>query len=99
MSFKRKDQLFADVIWSYFVKVPKSNSRFNDLDTLLLTVHSVKMPVGFRRCALKGKCRPLSIMAHPKQCIVEVKAKDNCLAHGLIKAISRLQIDPNNNSY
>ena len=29
ISFRRKDQLFGDVIWSVFEKVSQSNSRFN----------------------------------------------------------------------
>jgi hypothetical protein len=84
ISFTRKDQLSADVIWSLFEKVSQSNSRFNALDTLVVTVHSVKMPVGFGRCALKSRGRPLSVMAHLKQSIVEVKAEQNCLAHALV---------------
>jgi hypothetical protein len=44
LSFRRKDQLSGDVIWSVFEKVCKSNSRFNALDRLVVTVHSVKMP-------------------------------------------------------
>jgi hypothetical protein len=45
-SFRRKDQLSEDVIWSVFEKVSQSNSRFNALDRLIVTVHYVKMPVG-----------------------------------------------------
>ena len=30
-----------------FEKVAQSNARFNALDRLVMTVHSVKMPVGF----------------------------------------------------
>jgi len=37
ISFKWKDQLSADVIWSVFEKVSHSNSTFNALDTLVLT--------------------------------------------------------------
>ena len=44
ISFRRKDQLSGEVIWSVF---KKSNSRFNALDTLVETVHSVKMPISF----------------------------------------------------
>jgi len=99
ISFRRKDQLSADVIWSVFEKVSQSNSRFNALDTLFVTAHSVKMSVGFGRCALKSKGRSLSVMAHLKQSIVEVKAEENCLPHALIIAISRLEKDRNYNSY
>ena len=45
LSFRRKDQISADVILSVWEKVIQSNSRFNALDTLVLQVHSVKMPV------------------------------------------------------
>jgi len=46
ISFTRRDQLSADVIWSFFESLSQSNSRFDALDTLVVTVHSVKMPVG-----------------------------------------------------
>jgi len=55
ISFRRKDKLSGNVIWIVFEKVSQSNSRFNALDTLVVTVHSVRMPIGFVRCALK--CR------------------------------------------
>ena len=70
----------GEVIWSVFKKVSQSNSRFNALDTLVVTVHSVKMPVGFGY-GIKIKGRPLSVMAHLKKSIVEVKDEENCLAH------------------
>ena len=41
-SFRRKDQLLPDVIWSVFDKVSQSNARFNATDTLIVTVHSVR---------------------------------------------------------
>jgi len=99
ISFRRKDQLSADVIWNVFERVSQSNSRFNALDTLVVTMHSVKMPVGFSRRAMKSKEKPLSVMAHLKQSIVEVQAEENYLAHALIIAIARLEKDPNHNSY
>ena len=49
ISFRRKDQVAADVILSLVRKVSKSNARFNALDKLIMTVHSVRMPVGFGR--------------------------------------------------
>ena len=67
ISFRRKDQLSADVIWSVFEKVSQSNSRFNALDTLVVNVNSVRMPSGFGKRALKSMGRPLSIMAHLKK--------------------------------
>ena len=48
-SFRSRDQLSADVIWSVFEKVSQSNSRFNALNTLSVLLYSVKMPVGFGR--------------------------------------------------
>ena len=51
-SFRRKDQLSADVIWSVFEKLSQSNSGFDALDTLVITVHSVRMPVGFGKRSL-----------------------------------------------
>ena len=42
-SFKLKDQLSPDVIWSAFDKVSQSNAGFNATDTLIVTVHSVTM--------------------------------------------------------
>jgi len=99
ISFRRKDQLSGDVIWSVFEKVSQSNSNFNALDKLVVTLHSVKMPVGFGRVALKPKGRPISAMAHLKRSIVEVKAEENCLAHALITAIARLNKDPKYKSF
>ena len=71
-------------------KVFQSNSRFNALDTLVVTVHSVKMPVGFGKCALKSRGRTLSVMAQLKQSVVEVKAEQNCLAHAFVIAIPKV---------
>jgi len=44
IGFRRKDQMAGEVVWSVFERVSQSNSRFNALDTLVVTVHSVKMP-------------------------------------------------------
>ena len=43
--------------------------------------------------------RPISVMAHLKKSIIEVKAEDNCLAHALLIATSRVNNDSNYNSY
>ena len=94
LSFRFRDQLSEDVIWSVFEKVSQSNSRFNALDRLVMTVHSVKMPTRFGRVALKVKGRPISVMANLKKSIIKVKTEDNCLAHALIIAISRINKDP-----
>ena len=98
ISFRRKGQLSGDVIWSVFEKVAQSNSRFYALHKLVVTVHSFRKPVGFGR-GVKTMGRPISAMAHLKRNIVEVKAEENCLAHVLIIAISRVNNDPNYNSY
>jgi hypothetical protein len=47
--FGRKDHLAADVILSLVHKVSQLNARFNALDKLIMTVHSVMMAVGFGR--------------------------------------------------
>jgi len=83
----------------WFGKVSQSNSRFNALDTLLVTVHSVKKTVACGRCATKSKGRPFSGMVHLKQSMVEVKAKENSLAQDLVIAIARLENDPKYNSF
>jgi hypothetical protein len=46
ISFRRRDQLTRDVIWSVFGKVAQSNARFNAVDKLILNIHYVKMPIG-----------------------------------------------------
>jgi hypothetical protein len=99
ISFRRKDQLSGDVIWSVFEKVAQSNARFDVSDTLVVTVHSVKLPVGYGKHALKSKGRPLSVLAHLKKSIVEVKAEENCLAHALIIAIAKIENVADYNSY
>jgi hypothetical protein len=70
------------VIWSVFEKVAQSNARFNALDSLTVVAHSVEIPVGFGRVTTKG--RQISVMAHIKRNIIEVKAQTNCLAQALI---------------
>jgi len=80
------------VIWSVFEKVSQSNSRFNALDTLVVTV---KMPIGFGRCALKSRGRPIFVMAHLKQSVVEVKAEQDCLGNALVIANEKVDNDPN----
>ena len=62
--FRRKDKLSGDVIWTVFQTVSQSNSRFNSLDTLVVTVHSVRMPVGFGKHALRSRGRPMFGNSH-----------------------------------
>jgi len=94
ISFRRKDQLSGEVVWSVFEKVSQSNARFKALETVVVTVHSVAMPARFGR-GIKTKGRPLSVMAQLKRSIVEVKAEENCLAHAIIIGIARLKNDAN----
>ena len=96
-SFRRKDQISSDVIWGVFDKVSQSNSIFNASDTLTVVVHGVKMPIGFG--GIKRKGRTLANMVHLKRSIIEVRAEENCLAHALIIAITRLNNDPNYTPY
>jgi hypothetical protein len=97
ISFRKRDQLSKNVIWSVFQKVAQSNARFNALDSMIMDVHSMKMPVGFGGVKTKG--RQLSVMAHLKRSIIEVKAEENCLAHSLTIAVARLTNDPNYKAY
>jgi len=99
ISFRRKDQLSADVIWSVFEKVSQSNSRFDALYTLVVTVHSVRMTVGFGKRAIKSRGRPLSVMTHLNTSIGEVKAEENSLAHALVISIAKVESDPNYKTY
>jgi hypothetical protein len=99
ISYRRKDQLSGDVIWSVFEKVAQFNSRFDVSDTLVVSVHSVTLPVGLGKHAMKSKGRPLSEMAHLKKSIVEVKAEGKCLAHALIIAIAKVEKNALYNSY
>ena len=64
-----------------------------------MTVHSVRMPVGFGKRGMKNRGRPLPVMAHLKRSIIEVKATDNCLAHALIIAIAKLENDTDYKAY
>ena len=93
ISFRRRGQLSVDAIWSVF-EVTQSNARFNALDTRLV-LHSVRMHVGFGVRAIKTMGRPLSVIAHLKKSIVQVKTETHCLAHALIMAKAKLANGPN----
>ena len=56
------------------------------------------MPAGFAY-VIKTKGRPLSVMAHLKESIVEVKAEENYLAHAIIIAIAKVDKDANYKAY
>ena len=64
-----------------------------------MRVHFFKMSARFGRCAMKTRGTPFSVMAHLKKIFIEVKAEENCLAHALLIAISRVDNDRNYNSY
>jgi hypothetical protein len=96
-SFRPKDKVSGEVIRNVLDRVTKNKARFGALDRLIVTVHSVKMPVGFD--GIKTRGRWLSVMAHLKKSIIEVKAEQNCLAHALVIAIAKLNDDPNYKSY
>ena len=63
-----------------------------------MTVHWIRMPVGFGS-RVKTRGRLISVMAHLKKTIIEVKTEDNCLAHALLIAIQRINKDPKYESY
>ena len=98
ISFRRKDQLSTDVVLNVWEKVIQSNSRFNVLDTLVLEMHSLTMPVGFGR-AIKTEGRQLDVVVHLKKSIVQGKSETNCLAHALFIAIAKITNDRNYKSY
>ena len=65
ISFRRKDQLSEEVIWSVFSKVAQSNARYNAMDRLIV-VNSMRMPVSFGK-SVKSKGRTLDVAAHVKK--------------------------------
>ena len=88
--FRHRDQFSVEAVWNVF-EVTHSNSRFNSLDTLTVVLNSVRMLGGFGGIKIKG--RLLSVMAHLKKRIVQVKTVSNCLAHALIIAIAKITND------
>ena len=48
---------------------------------------------------IKPMGRPLSVMAHLKKSIIEVKTETNSLTHALIIAITKLNNDPDYKAY
>ena len=54
--------------------------------------------MGFGR-GIKSKGRPLSVMAHLKRRVVQVKASENCLAQAIIIAIAKVENDRNYKAY
>jgi hypothetical protein len=76
----------------YAVRNTRDSDRVGLTIRTIVDVHSVRMPVGFGGDGLKTKGRQLSVMAHLKKSIIEVKAEENCLAHALIIAVGRRKI-------
>ena len=97
ISFRQRDQLSGNTIWSVFEKVTQSIARFNTFDTLIVVEHAVRMPVGFSRVKTKG--RPLSIMPHLKRSFIEVKVEMNWLDHVLITVIAKTKKNWNYEAY
>jgi len=56
------------------------------------------MPVGFGKRAIKSRGRLLSVMAHLKTSVVEVKASKNCFAHEII-SIANKENEPDYKEY
>jgi len=61
-SFRRKDHLSSFIIRRVFGKVAQTNSRFNLLDTQIVAVHSLTMPLGFGRSVINQNGRPIANM-------------------------------------
>ena len=99
INFRRKDQLSAEVLWIEIEKFSLSNSRFNALNTLVVSVDSVWMPVVFGKHTITSRSRTLSVLAHLKKIIMEVKAEENCLPHAWLITISKVDKDPNYKAY
>ena len=55
--------------------------------------------MGFGKRAIKSRGRPLSVMAHLKKSVVELKASENCLARAIIIGIAKLENDPDYKPY
>jgi len=78
ISFRRRDQLKPDVVWSILGKVVQSNARFGLSDRLEVHLDHVRMPAGNGRMAEKTKGRSLYVMSAIKKSIVVVKAAFFC---------------------
>ena len=92
ISFRRRDQLKPDVVWSVLGKVVQSNARFGLTDRLDIHLDHDRMPAGNGR--EKTKVRSLDVMSAIKKSIVVVKAKFLCLVHALIITMARVNGDP-----
>jgi hypothetical protein len=98
LSFRRRDHISREFLWSVFEKVTQSIADFEALDTLMFHVHSVRMPVGFGRTQTpRGRSR--SAIARIKRSVVQIRAERDCLAHALVVAIARVTNDPEYRKY
>jgi hypothetical protein len=96
ISLIRRDQLKANVVWSVLGKVIGSNARFALTDRLEVHLDHVRMPAGNGRVKTKG--RSISVLSAIKKSIV-VKAAFLCLAHALIFAMAKVNVDSKYDSY
>ena len=99
LSFRRRDHISQQVLWSVFEKVTQSKARYQALDTLTFYVHSVRMPTGFGKGDETSKGRSVSVMINLKKSIVEVMTEENCLAHALVIAITKVTNNPDYQAY
>jgi hypothetical protein len=98
ISFRGRDELTPDVIYSVFRKVAQSDARFNALDKLVLKIYYVNMPI-VNGGGITTKGTPLANMTHLKMSFVQVKAENNYLAHTLVLAIAKLTNELNYVAY
>jgi len=97
ISFRSRDQLKPDVVWSVLGKVVQSNALFGLNDRLEVHLEHVRMPAGNGR--EKPKERSLDVMSTIEKSIVFVKAAFLCLANALNIAMSRVNGDTKYTSY
>ena len=95
ITFRRRDQLSGDMIWSMFEKVHQSNARFNYLDASTVVVHPGRMPIRFG--GSKAKSRRLLGITHLKKSIIVDKVETYCLAPALDIAIVKVTHESNYN--
>ena len=67
ISFRRREQLKPDVVWSILGKVVQSNARFGLSDRLEVHLDHVRMPAGNGKTAEKTKVRSLDVMSDIKK--------------------------------
>ena len=99
ISLRGREQFKPDVVWGVLGKVIQSNARFGLADRLVVHLYHVRMPAGNGKRAEKTKGRSLDVMSAIKKSILTVKASINCLAYQLIIAMTRLNGNPNYQSY